>query len=160
MARKITLSNGDWFVLKDSRFIHIYITIDDVTTEMGGFQNGEAVTWEKQEDDVVADDDFKGIPVALINHSKRGNFTLNLNDGSMSNALIYSAYNRQMTYSEDELATFGLKVQNDNNGEIIQSPTCLLQKMTGGSVSNAIAARTWTALGFEYSDTFDLSILE
>lgn len=160
MARKITLSNGDWFVLKDSRFIHIYITIDDVTTEMGGFQNGEAVTWEKQEDDVVADDDFKGIPVALINHSKRGNFTLNLNDGSMSNALIYSAYNRQMTYSEDELATFGLKVQNDNNGEIVQSPTCLLQKMTGGSVSNAIAARTWTVLGFEYSDTFDLSILE
>jgi len=130
------------------------MTIDDITSEMMGFQNGEAVSWTKSEDDVVVDDDFKGFPIGLINHSKRGNFTLNLNDGSPANETTYTAYQRQMTYAEGEIPTFGFKVQNDNNGEVAESPTCLIQKMPDGNVTNTIGPKTWTVLGLEYSDTF------
>lgn len=151
----IQLSSGESFDLKDSRFIHIYITIDDVTSEMHGFQNGEAVSWTKTEDDVVVDDDFHGFPIGMINHSTRGNFTLNLNDGSPANRLVYSAYYRQMNYVQGEIPVFGFKVQNDNNGEIAQSPTCLLQKMPDGNVTNTIGPKTWTVMGLEYSDTFE-----
>jgi len=154
MAHKIALSDGSFFMLKDSRYIHIYMTIDGLTTEMNGFQNGEAVSWTKTEDDVVVDDDFKGFPIGMINHSKRGNFTLNVNDGSPANELAYSAYYRQMNYVEGEIPTFGFKVVNDNNGELVQSPTCLMQKMPDGSVTNQISPKAWMVNGLEYSDVF------
>lgn len=152
---KLKLSNGESYAIKDSRFIHIYITIDEVTSEMHGFQNGEAVSWTKAEDDVVSDDDFQGNPLVMINHSKRGSFTLNLNDGSPANELVYSAYYRQMNYSVEEMPGFGFKVQNDNNGEVAQSPTCLLTKMPDGNVNNTIGPKTWVVQAYEYSDTFE-----
>lgn len=157
---KISLSNGSWFVLKDSRYIHMYITLLGNTIEMNGFQNGEAVSWTKAEDDVVIDDDFKGLPIGLINHSVRGSFTLNLNDGSQANSLVYAAYYNQMTYKEGEIPTFGFKVVNDNNDETVNSPTCLVQKMPDGNVTNTIGPKTWNVYALEYNDAIALADIQ
>ena len=153
-ARRIALDDGTYFVLKDSRFIHIYVIINKVATELNGFQNGEAVGWEKTDNDVDVQSDFKGLPLGVLNHSKLGQFTANLNDGSPSNDIIYSCYYNQMNYNGSTLPTFGFKVQNDNNGEVAESSVCLIQKMTPGQVSNSIQARVWTILALQYKDTF------
>lgn len=151
----ITLTTGEKFYLKDSRFIHMYLTLGGVTQELHGFQNGEAVSWTKNEDDVVVDDDFAGFPIGMINHSKRGGFTLNLNDGSPANRAVYKAYKNQMNYTDGEIPTFGFSVVNENNGETAESATCLIQKMPDGNVTNTIGPKTWSVLGLEYSNTFD-----
>lgn len=154
MIQRVQLDDGSYFVLKDSRFIHIYVIIDGVPTELNGFQSGEAVSWEKTDNDVDVASDFKGVPLGLINHSKIGQFTAHLNDGAPAHDTMYGCYYRQMNHTSDVLPTFGFKVQNDNNGEVAMSTVCLIQKMPPGSVSNGITTRDWTILACQYEDTF------
>ena len=154
MNQRIQLDDGSYFVLKDSRFIHVYVIIDGTPTELAGFQSGEAVNWSKTDNDVTVASDFKGVPLGLINHSKLGQFVAHLNDGAPAHDIIYGCYFRQMNHSSDVVPTFGFKVENDNNGEVIKSSICLIQKMPNGSVSNGITSRDWTILALQYDDSF------
>lgn len=153
-VQRINLDDGTYFVMKDSRFIHIYLIVDSVAKEENGFQSGEAVNWSKTDNDAEVASDFKGLPLGLINHSKLGQFVFHLNDGAPAHDDIYACYYRQMNHSSDVIPTFGVRVQNDNNGEVVKSSVCIIQKVSDGSVSNGITSRDWTILAVQYDDSF------
>ncbi|RHW48692.1 phage protein [Lactobacillus bombicola] len=147
-SNDINLPNGKHFSLKDTRFTHLYADIPleggTKTVELTDFQNGEAFSWTKTENDTTISSDYNGAPIGVINHSKTGTLTINASEGGFANKVLFQLYKLQGNYeSGSGTSAFNMRMVNDNWGETANFNGCLIQKIPDGHMSNSITARTW-----------------
>lgn len=164
-SNQINFTDGSSVSLKDSRFIHLYADINvggtKKTVELTGFQNGEAFSWEKTENDSTIAGDFKGDPVGVINHSKIGTLTINTSEGGLADKILFQLYKTQGSYEIGSgVSAFDMRMVNDNWGETAKFFGCLIQKLPAGHASNSITPHTWTIDVMKLEDELDEDVIK
>ncbi|WP_282801127.1 hypothetical protein [Secundilactobacillus kimchicus] len=153
MPNKIQYGENKWVYLKDTRFIHNYLLVDDNTHELFGFSASDAVKWSKVDNDFDLDSDFTGDPLALQNHSDKGQFTYSCNENGQAAEYFDAVINRQKTYQLGEIPTVGLKMVDDNSGKIVTLPYAFCQKVPDGQKSNSFDNAEYVFLGWGFDSS-------
>lgn len=153
MPNKIQYGADKWVYLKDTRFIHNYLIVGDNTHELFGFSATDAVKWTKVDNDFDLDSDFTGDPLALQNHSSKGQFTYSCNENGQSAAYFDAVIHRQKTYQLGEIPTVGLKMVDDNSGKTVVLPFAFCQKIPDGQKTNGFDNAEYIFLGWDFDDS-------
>lgn len=155
MANKIQYGAGKWFYLKDTRFIHFYLIVGANTHELFGFSATDALKYSKVDNDFDLDSDFTGDPLALQNHSSKGQFVFSCNENGMSAEYFDAVIHRQKTYAAGEIPTVGLKMVDENSGKTVVLPYSFCQKAPDGQKTNGFDNAEYTFMGWDYDDSRD-----
>lgn len=148
------IGNGDYIHPKNARFIHVFLTrhVDGSVREMSGFTQNDAIKWTKSDDDIELNSDMVAHPLVLENNSTKGQVTVSADSGAKTNDMMLALYNFQKHYKVGQNPLIGIKIVNDNNGEVVNLPYALITKASDGAFGNGFDSREWTVTGWDYSD--------
>lgn len=154
MAR-ISLSNGKEVDLYSSRFIHILLTIHKTsqTKELGGFQNGEAMTAQRTTAANTEQADFHGNANFFDTEDESGQMTFNTLPASSTTEDLDAVFNWQANSAPGVDDFINITVKNDDTGQIMFGEGGRVN-LTNDQVNETAFSLAWTILFGRFVDNW------